>query len=516
MRWFDNVKKVFSQLNMNQKLEALFLMHNMSSPDVLSEVSQQLTAATSRDFVRLLPPKIVSKIFCYLDSRSLVCCAGVNQKWRLVVIDSANLWTRALKQLPCSSEDSAEPPYQLYMRFRKRVNDIRRMNAQLEFPSIAEFSHDPNLCSVKNIQSTASGKLVMSYSVKQPQDFFQKYDVSTDCSSSEILDVLNTNYVVDFVTTDLFLYSSSISGDWQCNMWADGKEVFKINTKENSINNRWFSSFASPCDKCPLLTIFDSNKIRTPINKESFCPIKMITSDGIQFGVRQGNFVCSAKPNCNALVNNVVVSCAEATDSSCLVPCDHHKVILQQQDFQIFIYKVNTQPTLLAQRDLNPELLHQLDPAICPDVPQYIFDCYKFCLSLDQKLIGFTCGSEFVYWNLDSKTCRRLTISGGFNNLMLLGIGDVFTLVAEVKTLISIQPIIILTGTGKVVKVFPALEPSETNANGQSKLYNFLTTPLHLSWLNSSLEDDDINDVITVFAAAYNGGTVFSIWSLVL
>ena len=234
---------------------------------------------------------------------------------------------------------------------------------------------------------------------------------------------------------------------------------------------------------------------------------------GQQFGIKHGNFVCAATPDCNALVNNAVISCSDANDSSPLLPCDHHKVILQQQDFQIFIYKVNTQPTLLAHNDLNPELLCHLKPTICPDVPQYIFDCYKFCLSQDQKLIGFTCGSEFIYWDLEIDKCRRLTISGGYNNLMLLGIGDVFSLVAEVKTLMSIQPILILTGTGEIVKVLPVLNPSESDTSEQSKLYNFLTAPIHLSWLSSSL-NDDINDDVTVFAALYNGGKVFCTWSL--
>lgn len=505
---------------MNQKLDVLFIMHNMSSPNTLTEVSYQVMAITARDFLGLLPPQVVNKILCSLDGQSLARCARVSQKWRSLVIDKTSLWMRILKQFLGSHGDlvvqalKTLTPYQLYMRLRRKAYLIKSgMDAKLEFLSIAEFSHNPKLTSVKNIQSTPSGKLVTSYSVKQPQDFFQKHDVSTGCTS-KILATLKTNYVVDFITTDLFLFSSSISGEWQCNVWDSGEEVFKINTKEYGINNRWFSSFASPCTKCPLLAIFDTNKICTPNGGESFCPIKIITSfvheeQESQFGIKHANFVCAAKPDCNALVNNAIVSCSDANNSSPLLPCDNHKVILQQQDFQIFIYKVNTQPTLLAHGDLNPELLCHLKPTICPDIPQYIFDCYKFCLSQDQKLIGFMCGSEFIYWNLENDECRRLMISGGYNNLMLLGIGNAFTLVAEVKTLVSIQPILILTGTGEIIKVLPVLKPSETDTNDQ--LYNFLTAPVHSSWLSS----DDIDDVVTVFAALYNGGKVFCTWSLV-
>ena len=525
MRWFDNVKKGFSHLSTSEKLEALFLVHNMCTPSMLSEVSNKLTAVTSKDFVGLLPPKVVNKILSYLDAHSLVYCAGVNRKWRSVVTDNTDMWARVLKHLLCSYGDLVEKvtPYQFYVRFGRRVHTIKSMNAKLDIVSIPEINHNTDLSSVKNIHSTSSGKLVMSYSVKQPQDFFQKYDVSNGCSSSKILASLNTSYVVDFITTDLFLYSSSISGDWYCNVWETGEEIFKINTKENGINNRWFCSFASPCSKCPLLAIFDSDKICTADGEKSFCPIKMITSfmheeHGLQFGVKRGKFICSAEASCNALVNNAVVSCSDT--SSSLQPCDYHKVILQQQDFEVFIYKVNTQPTPLACHDLDPELLCHLKPVVCPDVPQYMFDCYKFCLSHDQKLIGFACGSEFIYWHLETNTCRHLTISGDFNNLMLLGIGDMFTLLAEVKALISIQPILILTGTGEILKVFPFLKPSESSTNGQSRFYNFLTAPLHLSWLssNGSLNDDvvSVDDVMTVFAAVYNRGTLFSTWSLVL
>lgn len=526
MGWFDNLKSDFSQLSMDQKLEALFLMHNLSAPNVLTAVSNQLMAVTSKDFVGLLPPKVVNKILWYLDGPSLACCAEVSQKWHSIVASNTDLWTRVVEGLYlCGDLVNQLMPYQLYVRFRRRVNAIKSMEAKLEFPSIEDLSHDTKLSSVKNIQSTPNGKLVMSYSVKQPQDFFQRYDVSTGCSSSQILASLNTNHVVDFVASDLFLYSNLISGDWHCSAWASGEEVYRINTKEYGMNGRWFSSFASPCPECPLLAIFDTNKICTPTDSESFCPIKMITSfvheeHGLQYGVKCGKFVCSAKPDCNALVSSAVISCSKASPSSNIVPCDYHKVILQQQDFHFFIYEVNTQPTPPSQRDLDPKLLCHLKPVVSPEIPQYIFDCYRFSLSHDQKLIGFTCGSQLIYWNLETNACRCLTISGDFHNLMLLGIGDLFTLVAEVKTLMSIQPILILTSTGEVLKVFPVLEPSEAKANGQSKFYNFLTAPLHLSWLGStsSLSDDhvSVDHVITVFAAVYNGGTVCSTWSLVL
>ena len=521
-RWFDNLKNGFSHLSRDEKLEALFLMHNLCTPSMLTEVSHKLTAITSKDFVGLLPLKIVNKILYYLDARSLVCCAGVNQKWRSIVADNTDLWERMLKHLLCSYAGREEQvtPYQFYVRFGRRVHAVKNMNAELYTVSITEINHNTNLSSVKNIHSTPSGVLVMSYSIKQPQDFFQKYDVSNGCSSSKILASLNTNYVVDFIATDLFLYSSSISGDWHCNVWETGEEVFKINTKENGINNRWFCSFASPCSKCPLLAIFDSDKICTPDDGESFCPIKLISfihdeEHRLQFGVKCGKFTCSAKANCNALVNSAVVSCGDT--SSSLLPCDYHKVILQQQDFHIFIYKVKTQPTC---HDLDPELLCHLKPVVCPDVPQYMFDCYKFCLSHDHKLIGFACGSEFICWHLETNTCRHLTISGDFNNLMLLGIGDVFTLLAEVKALVSIQPVLIVTGTGEVLKVFPVLEPSEASTNGQSRFYSFLTAPLQLSWLSSSslLNNDvaSVDNIVTVLAAVYNKGTLFSGWSLVL
>ena len=526
MRWVDSLKNDFCQLSTDQRLKALFLMHNMSTPSILNKVSHQLMAVTSKDFVGLLPPKVVTKILDYLDSRSLACCSGVNQKWRSIVTGNTELWRRVVDQM-CLPDDLVKQvtPFQLYMRLGRKAHAIKNIKAKLEFPSIVELNANPKLSSVKNVQSTPSGKLVMSYSVNQPQDFFQKYDVSTVPSSSKILASLNTNnHIVDFVATDLFLYSNSMSGDWYCNVWETGEEVYKVNTKEYGMNGRWFSSFASSCDKCPLLAVFGTNKINTPADKASYCPIKIITSfiheeHGFEYGVKQGKFECSAKANCNTLVNNAVLSCSERSSSSDHV-CDHHKVILQQQDFHIFIYKVNTQPMPLAQRNLDYELLCHLMPTTCPDVPQYIFDGYKFSLSDDQRLIGFTCGSQFIYWNSETNACRCLTIPGDFDNLVLLGIGDMFALVAEVKALISIQLMIVLTSTGEVLKTFPVLEPSEDKTNGHSKFYNFLTAPLHLSWLNcaSSLKDDSVSldDMMTVFAAVYNGGKAFSTWSLVL
>ena len=499
----------------------------MSTPKMLNEISHQLIAITSKDFVALLPYKVVNKVLSYLDVQSLAYCAGVNQKWRSIITGNTDLWTRVLKHLLCSCEELEEQitPYQLYMRLIRRVHAIKKRSGELNTVSVAEISCNPDLPSIKNMHPTPSGRLVMSYSIKQPQDFFQKYDVCNDRSSLNILATLSTDCVVDFITTDKFLYTSSVSGDWHCKVWETGKEIFKINTKENGIGNRWFCSFASPCNKCPLLAIFDSNKICVPCDSKSFCPIKMISSfvhgqHGLQFGVRCGKFICCAKASHNALVNSSVVGCDTSDSSSSLTPCNYHKVILQQQDFQVFIYKVNTQPALSANHDLDPELLHHLKPNVCPDVPLFVSDCYKFRLSYNQQLIGFACGSEFIYWRLDTNTCQQKTISGDYNNLMLLGIGNMFTLLAEVKTLISIQPILIMTSTGEILKVFPPLEPSDTNPNGQSRLYNFFTAPLYLPWLSSDglLHDDNVikDDVMTVFAAAYNKGTLFSTWSLVL
>ena len=167
VRWVDNLKNDFSQLSTSQKSEALFLMHNMSTPDTLSEVSHLLIGFITKDFVNLLPPKVVSKILSYLDGHSLVCCATVSKNWRSIVINNTELWTKLVKQL-CLCEDVVErvTHHQLYMRFRRSVQAVKSMDAALEFPSIAEYSCHPNLPSVKNMKSTPSGNLIMSYSVR--------------------------------------------------------------------------------------------------------------------------------------------------------------------------------------------------------------------------------------------------------------------------------------------------------------------------------------------------------------
>jgi len=516
--WFDDLKNGFSKLTMEQKLQVLFLLHNKSPPKVLTTVKHKLKNVTTKDFLRLLPSKAVNKILYFADYRSLVCCAGVSHKWRSLVIDNDMLWTQVLvqyfKRSPKELFVEEVPPYQLFLSVMRKLHLFKSRQTKLLFPSIAEFNPErPELSSAKNIQSSASGSLVMSYSVKQSQDFFCKYDMS---SAGQLSATLSMDYTTDFVVTDSFLFSSSISGNWHCFSWESGKEIFKINTKDYGINKQWFSSYGRACDCCPTLAIFDTHKIITPPDGDSYCSIMMVTSSidselGLHYSVKHGKFVCHANPDSNTLINSAVIGCGE--HPSAPASCTKHNVVLQlQQDFQVFIYEVDTQTT--STTELDPKLLHILKPTSCPDVLPYIFDCYKFCLSLDKKLIGFTCGSEFYWWSMADGACRHLTIPGGYNNLMLVGIGDMFSLMIEVKMLMSLQPILVGTGTGEVVKVFPALEPAI--ASSQQRLYNFITAPLQRSWLSGLVDyDNPVDRVIPVFAALYNGGNSFAIWNLV-
>jgi len=514
--WFDDLKNGFAKLTTEQKLQVLFLMHNKSPPKVLTTVKHKLKNMTTKDFLRLLPPKAVNKILYFVDYQSLVCCAGVSRKWRSLVTENDMLWTQVLmqyfKRSPKELFVEELPPYQLFLSVMRKFHLFKSKQTKLLFPSITEFNPErPDLSSAKNMQSTASGSLVMSYSVKQSQYFFCKYDMS---SAGQLLATLSTDYTTDFVATNSFFFSSSISGNWYCFSWESGKEIFKINTKDHGIKKQWFSSYGRACDSCPTLAIFDTHKITTPPDGDSYCSIMMVTSSldselGLQCSLKRGKFVCHANPGSNTLINSAVIGCGER--SSGPVSCTKHNVVLQlQQDFQVFIYEVQTTLT----SELDPTLLCSLKPTTCPDVLPYIFDCYKFCLSLDKKLIGFTCGSEFYWWSIADGVCRHLTISGGYNNLMLVGIGDMFSLMVEVKMLMSLQPILVGTGTGEVVKVFPALEPA--SASSQQQLYNFITAPLQCSWLSGLLDyDNPVERVIPVFAALYDGGSSFAIWNLV-
>ena len=518
LRWFDDLKNGFAKLTTEQKLQILFLMHNKSSPEVLTTVNHKLKNVTTKDFLRLLPSKAVNKILHLMDYRSLVCCAGVSRKWRSLVTENDMLWTQVLtqyfKRSPKELFIQELPPYQLFLSVMRKFHLFKNRQTKLLFPSIAEFNPErPELSSAKNIQSTASGSLVMSYSVKQSQDFFRKYNMSL---AGQLSATLSTDYTTDFVVTDSFLFSSSISGNWRCFSWESGEEIFKINTKEHGISKQWFSSYGRACDSCPTLAIFDTHKITTPPDGDSYCIIMMVTTSidaelGLQHSVKPGKFVCHANPGSNTLINSAVIGGGD--HSSAPSSCTKHHVVLQlQQDFQLFIYEVDTQTTSAVE--LDPKLLCCLKPTTCPDVLPYIFDCYKFCLSPDKKLIGFTCGSEFYWWSMDDGVCRHLTISGGYNNLMLVGIGDMFSLMIEVKMLMSLQPILVGTGTGEVVKVFPALEPA--SASSQQRLYNFITTPLQRSWLSGLLDyDTPVDRVIPLFAALYDGGNSFAIWNLV-
>ena len=516
MRWFDDIKNGFAKLTTEQKLQVLFLMHNRSPPEVLSTVKHKLKNATTKDFLKMLPSKTINKILHFVDYRSLVCCAGVSRKWRSIVTDNNMLWTRVLTQYfkrpPDELFTQELPPYQQFLSVIAKLYLFKSRKTKLLFPSIAEFNQErPELSSVKNIRSTTNGSLVMSYSVKQPQDFFCKYDMSI---AGELSASLSTDYTTEFVVTDSFLFSSSISGNWHCFSWKSGEEIFKINTKEHGVTKQWFSSYGRACDSRPALAIFNTHKITIPAEGDGCCPIMMVTpvedaEHGIQYLVKHGKLVFRAKPGSTALINSALIGSGD--DSSTPSSCTKYHVVLQlQQDFQLLIYEVDTESSTA---DLNPNLLRCLKPTTCPDVLPYILDCYKFCLSFDKKLIGFTCGSEFYWWSMADGVCRHLTISGGYNNLMLVGIGNMLSLLVEVKMLMSLQPILVGTGTGEVVKVFPSLEPA--NDSSQQRLYNFITAPLQCSWLSGLLDSNTSMDrVIPVFAALYNGGNSFAMWNL--
>ena len=520
--WLNNLENKFPSLNNHEKKIVSFTLHSMCAPFKSKELANTLDRLSKRDFLALLPPEVIFMILDYLDHTSLSCSAVVSHKWYYVITTNDKLWLKALKTIkmhePLMLKKLAfMAPYKLFSNYKRKVNYFRKIGSELHCPFMEELNHSEDIGSLKDLQASPDGHLVIGYTMNQPHNIYHKYQVS-NLSSTKILASIKTIRSMDCRVSDNFLFCSTNTGRWVCYSWKTTREVYSFQTYDYGYDEHRFPAFAECCDKCPVLAIFDTNRIQFNPDGVNHTTIKFVVPfinehSMLEFDIRLGRFKLNATEELKIITQQAIMSSGikfhHGHERSEYMPCAKHKMIFQQQNHQIFIYEVETSHRGGPCSILFPVLLHLINPTVELDIPDEPFDPIRYRLSRDKTILAYTSGAQFLWTMLDESWNRHTTVEGN-PFLTTIAVGNVFSLLAVVTTEFY-RPILVETGSGNIVRLFPDLVPIQGT---EHRRYSFFATFLHLDWLDDVTDSPELNcKTLSVAAAAYREG--FGIWHLI-
>ena len=516
--WLKTLEDKFSSLSNHEKKIVSFTLHSMCAPFE----SKELDRLSKRDLFALLPPEVTCIILKYLDYKSLNCSFAVSHKWYYLITTNDRFWLDALMankmHEPLMQKKLAfMSPYKLFSNYRRKVNYFRKIGSELHCPFMEEFNHSEDLGTPKELRATSDGHLVIGYIMTQPHNIYHKYQVS-NLSSTKILASIKTIRSMGCRVNDNFLFCSTNTGRWVCYSWKTTREVYSFQPCDYGFDEHQFPAFAECCDKCPVLAIFDTNRIQFNPDGASHMTIKFIVPfvndhSMLEFGIRLGRFKLNATKELNMITQQAIISSSikfhHGHERSEHMPCSKHKVIFQQQNHQIFIYEIETSHRGGPCSILFPILLHLLNPTVELDIPEEPFDAHMYRLSRDKTILGYTRGPQFSWTTLDGLYNRHITVEGN-PFLTTVAVGSVFSLLAVVTTEFF-RPILVETGSGNIVRLFPHLMPVQGT---RRRKYRFFSTFLHLDWLDDVTDSPELNcKTLSVAAAAHREG--FGVWHLI-
>lgn len=520
--WLSNLEDKFSSLSNNEKKIVSIALHSMCAPFKSKELASTLDRLSKRDFLVLLPPEVSCMILGYLNHATLIRCAAVSHRWKYFITTNDKFWMKALSTL-----EMHEPllhkklrfmsPYKLFCNYKRKVTYFTKMGAELHCPYMEEIGRSDDLGHLKDLQASADGHLVIGYTMQQPHNIYHKYQV-TDVSSTKILSTIKTIRSMDCRVNDRFLFCSTNSGRWVCYSWKTTRELYSIQTYDYGFDEHNFPAFAEACDHCPILAVFDTNRTQFNPDGVNHTTIKFLAPfvnehSMLEFGVRLARFKLHSTPEYNIIAQQAIMSSGikfhHGHERSEYMPCEKHRMIFQQQNFKIYIYEVNTHHRAGPCSMLFPVLIRVLHPTTELDMALEPFDPIRYRLSRDKAIIAYTSGSQFCWSTMDGTWNRHTTIEGN-PYLTTVAVGSVFSMLAVVTTEFY-RPILVETGSGNIVKIFPDLTPIQGT---EPRRYSFLATFLHMDWLDDVPDSPELNrKALSVGAAAYREG--FGVWHLI-
>lgn len=520
--WLENLENEFSSLNNHEREIVSFTLHSMCGPFRSKELAGFQDRLSRRDFLSLLPPEVSCMILGYLDYTTLIRCSGVNRKWSYLITSNDKLWLKALDSIkvyePLLRKKLAfMSPFKLFSNYQRKVSYFKRMGVELHCPFMEELGRSEDIGNLKELRASADGHLVIGYTMEQPHNIYHKYQVS-DISSTKIISSLKTIRSMDCRVADNFLFLSTNAGRWVCYSWKTTREIYSVQTYDYGYDEHRFPAFAEACDRCCLLALFDTNRIQFNPDGVNHTTLKVVAPfvnehNMLEHGIRLVRFKLDATEELKIIAQQAVMSSGikfhHGHERSDLMPCSKHKFIFQQQNYQFFIYEVDTHHRGGPCSMLFPVLLHILTPATNLDFPDEPFDPVRYRLSRDRTMMGYSNGSKFCWSTLDGKLKGYSTVEGN-PYLTTVAVGSMFSLLAVITTEFY-RYIIVETGSGNIVKIFPDLTPIQ---GSETRRYSFLGTFLHLDWLDDVTDSPELNcKTLAVAAAAYREG--FGIWHLI-
>jgi len=516
--WLNDVDEKFDHLSECQKEMVLFDLHKLCAPFKCDNLVKTLETLSKRDFLSLLPPEIGYKILAHLDHSSLGCTAVVSRAWYSLVTCNHKLWLKAIDSLQLH-EGLKElklkhmQPYRLYVNYKRKVHYFKRLAVEMQFPDIEDFVRSGDMYHIKEIRNTPDGSIVLGHSMHQPHDIYRKYGIT---STSKLQSTVKTIHTMSCRVNNRFLFCSTIGGRWMCYDWKTGKEVYTVQTRDYGYDERSYAAFADPCNKCSMIGVFSSNRVSFTPSGDCYCAIKFVVPyvndySELEVGIRLARFPLDGTEQLNIIYHHSLIS--EETkfycgnENSSHMPCEKHKMIFQQQDFQVFIYEIETRHEL-GPCSLLPVLLHRFKPGVQLDIPQEAFGPHKFSLSKDMSMMGYSSGPKFVWYSVDGKLRRNANIEGD-PFLSVIAVGNVFSVLAVV-TSEFFRLLIVETASGKIVQVFPALTPTQ---GWRGRSYDFTAAPIEADWLNDISDSPELHGkTVPLFATVYGAG-VLVIWN---
>ena len=241
-------------------------LHGMCKLFKSKELSNTLDKLSKRDFLRFLPFDVTYMILAYMDYSSLSRIAAVSHTWHFLIASNDKFWMKVIKNDIKMHEPLMQKklismtPYNLFINYKKKVNYFKNVGSELQCPIMDELGHSEDLGNPKELHAGTDGHLVIGYTMEQPHDIFNKYQVSDVCTT-KILSSIKTIRSRDCRVNDNFLFCSTNIGRWVCYSWKTTKEVYSLQTYDYGYDEHRFVAFAEACDKCPVLALFNTNRM---------------------------------------------------------------------------------------------------------------------------------------------------------------------------------------------------------------------------------------------------------------
>lgn len=444
-------------------------------------VLEQLPEYLKRDFVSLLPPELVMKILCYLDPMDVLGCLLVSRRWNEVINDCRPYWKFLCSRVGIPQFMRVETEHRTLKGFALTAMKLRNRikKAKPKFTYFTQGFESINVITVQAAEPITGGAFIGHViHPNEARTAVEKHVLSIKVVDSDgvFSNVANVTVAQLFVliwgfasSTFILVYGST--GEWiRCKLPPTKKRRSSAHMwMDQEICSMAFYEIGS-CPDCSLVGVipkkprdnslwnFGITKLivgQSDVGKVK-CPFSFMPYEELK-----GNPYFEAH-------KIALLPHSGGTDQHGF--CNNHRVLFQFGACIVLF-------TLHSESNGSCHISAPLQ-SFCPEDNQSLFASayimgHKFCLSADNKILGYFVDGYFYRWNVEtyesSRSLRR-TFPG---NARCLAVGHLYSMMLSSQTVRVFSSI-----TGESVLNYGIRYSGESP---NRPIYG----PVHQEWLNT-------------------------------